>query len=404
MRTAIRLSASFTWRVIKVLMARRPVAQVVMKISKYCNLRCTYCYEFNELGNKQRMSLDLISRIFENIASHVLPNEYEWVSFVWHGGEPFLIPLEYYESIDRLQRDIFGDKLGVWNVVQTNLTVMTPRHLEFLKSQKFFSAIGISFDVLGDQRVDPQGRLKTDVVLENMQKLIEGRIPFGAIAVLARNTLPYVKPIYKFYDQLQIGSRFLPFYMDAANDQIARHAVAYDEQVAALKTIFEEWLASENATPVDPIGDYVDYAIAKISERPPKHYRRQSDEFVFMVGLDGGVWGQGEAYEPEYQYGNLARDGFGQILKSPGRRRSIEEAQSRSQRFCRQCPYYGACPGYFVADSSPQQKRMFEESGCPVKEVVDHIVRTLEETGVAERITSRAATRDNNPLTQLVPL
>jgi uncharacterized protein len=386
------------------LMAKRPVAQFVMKISKYCNLRCTYCYEFNELGNKQRMSLDLISRIFENIADHVVPNEYEWVSFVWHGGEPLLIPLEYYESIGRLQRDIFGDKIGVWNVVQTNLTVMTPRHLEFLKSQKFFRYIGISFDVLGDQRVDTQGRLKSNIILENMQKLIDHGIPFGAIAVLARNTLPHVKPIYKFYDQLQVGSRFLPFYMDASNDQIARHAVTYDEQVAALNTIFAEWLASENATPVDPIGEYVDYAIAHISGRPAKRYRRDSDEFVFMVGLDGGVWGQGEAYEPEYQYGNLAQDTFGQILTSPGRRRSIEEAQSRSERFCGQCRYYGACPGYFVADSSPQQKRMFEESGCPVKEVVDHIVRTFEATGVAERITSRAVIRENNPLSQLVTL
>ncbi|MDQ1468949.1 MAG: uncharacterized protein QOJ99_429 [Bryobacterales bacterium] len=385
------------------LMAKRPVAQFVMKISKYCNLRCTYCYEFNELGNKQRMSPELISRIFENIASHVVPNEYEWVSFVWHGGEPFLIPLEYYESIGRLQQEIFGEKVAVWNVVQTNLTVMTPRHLEFLKSQKFFRAIGISFDVLGDQRVDTQGRRKDDVVLENMQKLIDHEIPFGAIAVLARNTLPHVKPIYQFYDQLQIGSRFLPFYMDASNDQIARHAVTYDEQVDALKTIFGEWLASDNATPVDPIGDYVDYAIAHISKRPAKHYRREADEFVFMVGLDGSVWGQGEAYEPEYQYGNLAQDGFGQILSSQGRRRSVEEAQSRTERLCRQCPYYGACPGFFVADSSPQQKRMFEESGCPVRDVVGHIVRTLETTGVAERITSRAAILEKNPSTQLVP-
>src|SRR5262249_30429872 len=161
------------------------------KISKYCNLRCTYCYEFNELGKKQRMSLDMISQIFENIARHVIPNQFEWVSFIWHGGEPFLIPLVYYESIGRLQREIFGDKIRVSNVVQTNLTVMTERHLEFLKSRKFFSAIGISFDVAGDQRVDTQGRLKTEVVLQNMQKLIDNNIPFGAIAVLARNTLPH---------------------------------------------------------------------------------------------------------------------------------------------------------------------------------------------------------------------
>lgn len=68
-------------------MAKRTGAQFVMKISKYCNLRCNYCYEYNELGNKQRMSLDLISRIFENIARNA--DEFESVSFIWHGGSRF---------------------------------------------------------------------------------------------------------------------------------------------------------------------------------------------------------------------------------------------------------------------------------------------------------------------------
>jgi uncharacterized protein len=203
---------------------------------------------------------------------------------------------------------------------------------------------------------------------------------------------------------LQIGSRFLPFYMDASSNQIASHAVSYEEQITALKTIFEEWLVSENATPVDPILEYVDYAVAHIGKAPSKHYRRESDEFAFLVGLDGGVWGQGEAYEPEYQYGNLARDGFGQILTSQARRRSLEESESRSKRFCGRCTYYGSCPGYLVADCSPQQKRMFEESGCPVKDVVDHIVNILQETGVHGRITSRAAIPESSLSTQLVAL
>jgi hypothetical protein len=57
----------------------------------------------------------------------------------------------------------------------------------------------------------------------------------------------------------------------------------------------------------------------------------------------------------------------------------------------------GRVRDFFVADSSPQQKQMFEESGCPVKEVVGHIVRTLEISGVAERIASRAASLEENP-------
>ena len=34
---------------------------------KYCNLRCAYCYEYPHLGDKARMSLETLGRIFENI-------------------------------------------------------------------------------------------------------------------------------------------------------------------------------------------------------------------------------------------------------------------------------------------------------------------------------------------------
>ncbi|HRD75742.1 MAG TPA: hypothetical protein PK264_07380 [Hyphomicrobiaceae bacterium] len=44
--------------------SKRQTAQIVVKISKYCNLRCTYCYEFKDLANKARMSLDKIDRMF----------------------------------------------------------------------------------------------------------------------------------------------------------------------------------------------------------------------------------------------------------------------------------------------------------------------------------------------------
>ena len=59
-------------------------------------------------------------------------------------------------------------------------------------------------------------------------------------------------------------------------------------------------------------------------------------------------------------------ESFDEILTSKGRRLSFEQAESRLDRHCRNCPYFGACPGSFVADSSPQQQKQLEESGCSV--------------------------------------
>ena len=41
--------------------------QFVFKLSKYCNLRCDYCYEFPHLGDRARMGLEQIRDALENI-------------------------------------------------------------------------------------------------------------------------------------------------------------------------------------------------------------------------------------------------------------------------------------------------------------------------------------------------
>ena len=74
-----------------------------IKMSKLCNLRCTYCYEFEELDDRRRISLDGWRSILESARwyQHELelqhPDEEITTRFVWHGGEPSMLPLGYFE-------------------------------------------------------------------------------------------------------------------------------------------------------------------------------------------------------------------------------------------------------------------------------------------------------------------
>src|ERR1700733_9916909 len=105
-------------------MAISPSPQFVFKISKYCNLRCDYCYEYPYLGDKSRMSLEQVEAAFQNIKSGIAELGINRADFVWHGGEPFLVPLDYYEHVDLLQKQNFGADFKYGNSVQTNLTVL----------------------------------------------------------------------------------------------------------------------------------------------------------------------------------------------------------------------------------------------------------------------------------------
>ena len=359
--------------------------QIVIKASKYCNLRCNYCYEFPHLGDKARMSLSDVRALFENIRNSIDEFAIEHIDFVWHGGEPLLIPLDFYEQVAQIEKEVLGSECSYINAVQTNLTVLTGRHIELLKSG-FFQDIGVSFDVHGGQRVDTKGELRTDAILANLQKLVDHQISFGAIAVLARYTLPKIKEIYKFFDDLHVTCRMNAFYRSAGNEQATRHGLDFDELVDAYKVLFHEWLASDSATTVEPIDDYVHYAVSHVTGSPGYRFDRSEGERVFVIDVNGDVYNVLETYDPEFRYGNLFRAPLSEIVASEARRRSNMLSNERMQRFCQQCPYFGACPGAFVANATDMERKLLDARGCPVRPVIDHIIDVFERSDLKDFI------------------
>jgi hypothetical protein len=60
----------------------------------------------------------------------------------------------------------------------------------------------------------------------------------------------------------------------------------------------------------------------------------------------------------------------------------------------------GYCPGRFAAEATREQRRMLETSGCPVREVVEHIIRRIDRTPVAARMASERETRAHPELVE----
>jgi uncharacterized protein len=359
----------------------------VIKISKYCNLRCGYCYEFEELGQRKRMSLDELRAFFTNVRDSVIRMGRRRIHFIWHGGEPLLVPLDFYEQIGAIQQEVLGERIEYFNLLQTNLTVLTDRHIDFLKAKRFFNhAVGVSFDVYGDQRVDIRGRLKTQTVLANLERLRDAGVEFGAIAVLARNTLPRIREIYRFYDSLGIPVRFLPFYKSATDAQVAEHALGFHEITTAYKQLFDDWLSSDSATSVAPLSDYLRYALASIAAGPRAYHDPEAHEHVFLVDTNGDTYGVADTYDERHRYGNLFREDLEQLVRSAPRTRFVEQARERLARHCQGCPYFGHCPGKFAAEATEEQRRLLTTEGCPVREIVAHIVRRIERTDPVENM------------------
>ncbi|MEZ5788771.1 MAG: radical SAM protein [Xanthobacteraceae bacterium] len=369
-------------------MMRTSHLEIVPKISKYCNLRCTYCYEYRELGDRTRMQLADVGNMFATLRRHVdLHPEITSVRFAWQGGEPLLIKPDVYRAIAELSERAFsGAPARVSHVVQTNLTVMSPAWLAFLRDGGFFEDIGISFDVIGDRRVDTKGQVRTDAVLANIQALIDARVPFAAIAVMSRFTLPKIEQVQRFFDELGVETRFLPFNQSVSTEQKDAHALSAQEITDAFALLFDGWIASDNATSIEPLREYLSYALNVLEGRGEPDPELEPLESVFIVNTNGDTWGTGDLYRPGAAYGNIFTEEFADMMVSPARLRATAAMRERVSAICGGCPYFGACPGFAVAFSMPDERAAIAASGCTVRAVIDHILSRLEQTGIAETV------------------
>lgn len=372
---------------------------VVLKISKHCNLRCTYCYEYEELADRSRMSLDQIGRVFDTLRRYTDVNDsITSIRFAWQGGEPMLIKPEVYRAIgDRCEAAFAGTRVAVSHVVQTNLTALSAAWLTFLREGRFFSDVGISFDVVGDCRVDVKGQLRTATVLTNLQALIDARVPFAAIAVISRPSLPGIAHVHGFFDELGIETRFLPFNQSVSDRQFQDHAVHPHEIADAFKGLFDRWMASDLATSMEPVREYLGYALNVLRgvRWPGVGSDLDQLESVFIVHTNGNTWGMADLYVPDACYGNLFEEEFSDILGSPSRRRASDRLRARVSTVCGACPYFGACPGFGVAFAMPDERAALALHGCVVRTMIDHILDRLGQTESPDAL-GRTGARDGH--------
>ena len=75
------------------------VLTVIMKATRLCNLRCTYCHSWRS-GPNQKMTFDVLAH---SIHGALRDPSVGYVDFVWHGGEVTVLPVEFYRKALWLQ-------------------------------------------------------------------------------------------------------------------------------------------------------------------------------------------------------------------------------------------------------------------------------------------------------------
>ena len=108
---------------------------VAKPIGPLCNLHCEYCFYLEKQAlfdaeEKYRMSDKVLSAFITN---YIISQPTPVVEFVWQGGEPTLLEIDFFKRVVDLQKPFLKRKT-ITNSLQTNGTLLTDKWCRFLKT------------------------------------------------------------------------------------------------------------------------------------------------------------------------------------------------------------------------------------------------------------------------------
>ena len=166
-----------------------------------CNLRCSYCYHADYGYSNEYLD---ISR-FKHFLEIVFRSGVQELSIVWHGGEPLILPKEYYKKVLEAERNYAG-RMRIENEMQTNGTLLTPEYCDFLVENNF----RMSFSYDGNSHLKNRG--SADATLRSMDLVRKRTGSVNAIKVVTKQEVRNLIAIYLHFSKLGINLKLLPVY------------------------------------------------------------------------------------------------------------------------------------------------------------------------------------------------
>lgn len=165
---------------------------VVMKTNNHCNLKCTYCYEeLNQIRKKPSMTIENVEKIFLSLYNYCKKQTIESLNVIWHGGEPMLMGIDFYNNIIKLQEKY---QLSFRNLMQTNATKINERWIDFFRDKDF--KIGISFD--GSPKGNSVHRQNTMSVIKKINMLNQNGIHPSIICVVSDLNYLFIDELFNY--------------------------------------------------------------------------------------------------------------------------------------------------------------------------------------------------------------
>jgi len=315
---------------------------IVKQVAMACNLNCRYCFYSKQRRKKRIMSDEILRTLIREICE----NNSDEARFYWHGGEPLLAGLEFYERAIVFQQKLKKPGQEIFNGLVTNGTLIDREWAGFFRENNF--GIGISLDGPSEfhnrYRLYPNGQGSFDKVMEGIGILKEEKVNFHVLCVITNLTAQNPKELFNFFVKEKISEiNLIPAIGIQTEEGISfEESVDPRHYVDFLINIFDLWLEQDNPhlkiLPLESI-------VRAFLELPQEDCRFAGEcEKSIVVDFNGDIFPCCTfGYRGFPKLGNIS-EGLETIISSESFKNLKNHLQAIQEK-CSPCRWYKVCKG-----------------------------------------------------------
>jgi len=342
---------------------------VAKPIGPVCNLDCEYCFYLEKqalfpAGEQYRMT-DRVLGAF--IAGYISSQPTPVVEFVWQGGEPTLLGIDFFKRVVELQKP-FAKAKTISNSLQTNGVLLDDDWCRFLKRHNFM--VGISLDgpkeIHNRYRKDRRGRGTFDQVMRGLKLLQKFKVEYNVLACVARDTAARPLEVYRFFREAGVEFiQLIPIVERMPDALSARHGLRLAAP-AALESREEQGEVTPWSVEPEAWGDFLigvfeewvrrdvgkvfimnfEWALnAWIGNPSPVCVHAQQCGRSLVIEHNGDVYACDHCVYPQYRLGTVLTDSLARMAEKSVQSGFGAAKETALPRWCRGCEVLAACRG-----------------------------------------------------------
>jgi uncharacterized protein len=307
-----------------------------------CNLDCHYCYYLKKKnlypkGESFRMPDDLLERY---IVQHIETCSEKEIRFSWHGGEPTILGLDYFQKITAIQKKYKPANRFIANGMQTNGTLLDEQWCRFLKAENF--AVGLSLDgpeVMHDKyRLTKDGGPTHEKAMRGCKLLRKHKVDCDILCVVNSYNVRYPKKMYEFFRKIDAPYiTFLPLVepQPGTKSGVSDISLSSDAWGDFLCAIFDEWTSRDIGGIKVQI--FEEAARTAFGQDHSLCIFRKTCGDIPVIEHNGDFFSCDHFVDAEHKLGNIRETHLVELLESPAQREFGQVKLNTLPEYCLNC-------------------------------------------------------------------